>query len=86
MATEKEKKYRVSLSASFKKPSHKKLPAGGVIYQRGGLRFYAENGEGKSFHIVTESQLEKLKLVKDRVFDSDPIVKIVDPNLFTEEI
>lgn len=86
LETPSEKKYRVTLSRNFKKPQHKQLPAGGVIYMRGGYKFYDKDGEGFSYHIVDGRELEKFKVVKHRVFDSDSIEWIVDPNLYAEEI
>jgi len=81
-----EKKYRVELSRSFKHPVYKGQPKTGVIYIRGGYQFFAENGEGKSYHIVSEKELEKFKIAKNTQFANSSVEYETDGNLFVEEV
>lgn len=88
MAIEKQKEqlYRVSLKRGFKIPEYKGKPKEGVIYIRGGYQFWSEDGEGKSYHIVTKAELEKFKMAKNQQFANSPLIFEVDPNLYVEEV
>jgi hypothetical protein len=79
------KRYRVSLSSKFKRPSFSGKPKEGVLYMRGGLKFTSTDGEGQSFHIIGREQYEKLLLAKHRTFDNEPVVYELDPMLYAEE-
>jgi len=81
-----EKKYRVQLKPSFKIPQRMGQAAQGVIYMRGGFKFSTEFGEGKSYHIVKESELEALRIAKNQQFANSPLVYELDPNLVAEEV
>lgn len=82
----KEKLFRVGLSQRFKRPEYKGKPKEGVIYIRGGYQFHAEDGEGLSYHIVPERELEKFLIAKNQQFVNSPLVKEIDHNLFVEEV
>lgn len=82
----KEKLYRVSLKRSFKIPEFKGAPKQGVIYIRGGYKFHSQDGEGFSYHIVSESELEKFLMPENQQFVNSPLKKSIDPNLFVEEV
>jgi len=88
MATieKKEKLYRVQLRPSFVIPVFKGKPKEGVVYIRGGVNFMSEYGEGKSYHIMKESELEKFKMAKNQQFANSPLIYELDPNLVAEEV
>lgn len=88
MATieKKEKLFRVQLKPSFVIPVFKGKPKEGVVYIRGGVQFLSEYGEGKSYHIVKESELEKFKMAKNQQFVNSPLEYQIDPNLVIEEV
>lgn len=81
-----EKKYRVQLKPSFKIPQRKGHPVEGIVYMRGGLKFSTEFGEGKSYHIVSETDLDKLMIAQNQQFVNSPLIKELDPNLVSEEV
>ncbi len=81
-----DKKYRVSLRRDFQIPQFKGKPKTGVIYIRAGYQFLSEDGEGKSYHIVAEKDLERFKMPKNQQFANSPLEYEIDPNLFVEEV
>ena len=87
MATEKkEKQFRVQLKPNFVIPKYKGQPKTGILYIRGGFKFTDTYGEGQSYHIVSESELEKFKMAKNQQFVNSPLEFGLDPNLVAEEV
>jgi len=91
MATEKEtpskaKRYRIQLKPSFTIPIYKGQPKTGVVYIRAGYTFSTAFGEGSSYHIISEAELEKFKLPKNQQFATSPLIYELDSNLVIEEV
>lgn len=80
------KRYRVQLRPGFVIPQYKGQPKTGILYIRSGYQFTDTYGEGQSYHIVSESELEKFKMAKNQQFVNSPLEYQIDPNLVIEEV